>query len=333
MRFYIVPCKDDSYGFVPGYQPMKPWPSLAGKAFCLKDNTRPAETLFFFDAMPSNDAAPEAGISDPPSPVFVLIHGLGDEADSWRHLIPLLNAHGFRVLAPDLPGFGRSVAAGKISIKGHVAAVLKLIEAAALPPSGHPDKAPPVFLSGNSMGAVIAEAAAIQKPTLVRGLVLLDGSIPGGPSNPGLFALARLLFSRKWYRAYRDNPEAAWLSLYPYYADLDALPPADKDFLWQRVMARVESPSQEQAFFATQRSLVRMYLTGVSRIARGIQSYKGKILLIWGGKDRIIPLSSASVFMTLRPDAKLEIIPGAGHLPHQEKPEELARIMAEFGRG
>ena len=38
---------------------------------------------------------------------LVLLHGLGDEADTWRHVLPLLQAD-YRVIAPDLPGFGRS---------------------------------------------------------------------------------------------------------------------------------------------------------------------------------------------------------------------------------
>jgi len=309
MNFSITPYTDDST--------MKPWPPLASKAFCLKDGS--GNTIFFYDCPPDNKTLKE---SDTSAPVFVLVHGLGDEADSWRHLIPLLNDRGFRVLALDLPGFGRSVVTGKVSFKNHAVAVLKLIEATV--------QTTPVFLAGNSMGAMIAEAAALQKPEAVRGLVLIDGSIPGGPANPGLFALAKMLFSRKWYRAYRGRPDAAWGSLYPYYADLDAMPQADKDFLRQRVVARVESPTQEDAYFASQRSLVHAFASETSRFAREIQQYKGKILLIWGEKDRLMPLSSAETFKNLREGIALELISGAGHLPHQEKPEETARLMAEF---
>ena len=306
MPFPVTPYVDDS--------PMKPWPSLAAKAFCLKGAYPDEGILFYYDSLPE-------GKSDS-LPCILLIHGLGDEADSWRHSIPLLNAKGYRVLAPDLPGFGRSVAQGRISIKNHVAAVLRLLEALV------PGK--PVFVAGNSMGAVVAEAVAVQKQELVRGLILLDGSIPGGPANPGIFALAKLIFSRKWYRAYRGKPESAWASLYPYYADLDSMPRRDRDFLKERVMARVESPVQEQAFFATQRSLVWTYLTAASRFARKIRSYDGIIMLLWGEKDIIMPLSSAKLFQALREDITLEIISGAGHLPHQEKPEETALYITEF---
>jgi len=297
---------------------MKPWPSIADKAFCL--NLSFGQTIFYYDAVPSNNDPPNGATE----PVLVLIHGLGDEADSWRHLIPLLNSAGYRVLALDLPGFGRSVAPGRISLKNHAAAVLRLLDAVKIKPED------PVFLVGNSLGALIAETAAFRKPGLVKGLILLDGSIPGGPAKVGLLALAKLLFSRKWYKAYRANPEGAWASLYLYYADLDGMPLADKDFLRERVMARVNSSSQERAFFATQRSLIWAFGTGFHGYAQKIRLFKGKISLLWGEKDRIMPISTAEPFKTLRNDIEFRIVPGAGHLPQQEKPTDTAKFITEF---
>jgi pimeloyl-ACP methyl ester carboxylesterase len=188
----------------------------------------------------------------------------------------------------------------------------------------------PVIVVGNSLGALVAEKTAFQRPDLVHGLVLLDGSIPGGPSNPGFFPLLKLVFSKKWYQSYRDNPDGAWSSLYPYYADLDSLPDDDKNFLKRRVMARVESSTQEEAYFSTQRSLIRAFSLESSWFSTRVQSFKGKILLIWGEKDKIIPLSSTKAFMALRKDIKLEVISGSGHLPQQEKPHETASLMADF---
>ena len=310
MAFPIVPNEGDT--------PFNLRLSLAqtAKLLCLKGGAgTPSETIFFYDVPPVAESTSP--------PIFVLIHGLGDEADSFRHLIPLLSRGGCRVLALDLPGFGRSAAPGRINIKRHANAVLKLIDCAC--------PGVPVFLAGNSMGAAVAEAAAFKRPNQVRLLVLIDGSIPGGPENPGLFALVKLLFSKKGYRSFRERPEAAWASLYPYYADLDNMPLEDRVFLRRRVMARVESKTQERAFFATQRSIVAAF-TMASSFARKLKRYNGKILLIWGEEDRIIPLSSTNAFRAIRGDAELAVISGAGHLPHQEKPEETARIMTEFFR-
>jgi pimeloyl-ACP methyl ester carboxylesterase len=308
MHFTITPYNGNS--------PMKPWPALADKAFSL--NLSFGQTIFYYDALP-----PNSGIA----PVIVLIHGLGDEADSWRYLIPLLNSNGFRVLALDLPGFGRSLAPSRINLKNHATAVLRLLEAVKIKPED------PVFLIGNSLGALVAETVAFKKPGLVKGLILLDGCIPGGPTNIKFSALVKLLFSRKWYRAYRVNPEGAWASLYLYYADLDSMPPEDKDFLRERVMARVNSPTQERAFFATQRSLVWAYGAGFAGYAQKIRLFRGKITLLWGEKDRIMPLSTAEPFKTLRNDIELGIIPGAGHLPQQEKPADTAKFITEFVTG
>ena len=308
-EFSIVPYKGDSH--------FEPWPSLAEKAFCLKYPS--GERIFYYDVEPSPCESSTRH-------VFVLIHGLGDEADSFRHLIPLLAAQGFRLLALDLPGFGRSVTQGKISLKNHAAAVIKLIESLIQPQEGPAE----IFLAGNSMGALVAEIAAFQRPDLVSGLILIDGSIPGGPTNPGPLAIAKMLFSRKWYKAYRDAPDALWRSLFPFYADLGSLPSADKEFLKKRIKARVESSTQERAFFASQSDLIMTYLFSSRGITRKIQYYPGKILLIWGENDNIIPISSTKVFTALRNDIKLEVILGAGHLPQQDKPEDLARLMKGF---
>jgi pimeloyl-ACP methyl ester carboxylesterase len=304
-----------------GASSMRPWPSLADKAFCL--DLGAGESLFYYDSAPPGDWA-SINVPSRETPVFVLIHGLGDEADSWRHLIPLLNAGGYRALAMDLPGFGRSVTRRKASIARHTAAVSAFLEAV-IPEA-------PVILAGNSTGAIICEALAFKAPSLVKALILVDGSIPGGPSNPGILAIVKMLLSRKWYRAYRDDPDGAWASLRPYYADLNGLPPEDREFLNARVMQRVQSGPQEKAFFATQRSLIWTYMFVSSRFARKIRSYEGKILLLWGGKDRIIPLSSSKVFAALRNDIRLEIIEGSGHLPHQEKPQETAGVILNFSR-
>ena len=316
MEFSISP-----YG---GNSPMRPWPSLGGKAFCLKYSSRPGETLFFYDSISSKSSRSS------PKGVIVLVHGLGDEADSWRHVIPLLNSGGYRALAPDLPGFGRSVTPGRVSLKYHADAVLRLVKAVQ---KQNDDADGPVFLAGNSLGALVAEAAVFKKPDMFRGLILIDGSIPGGPSNPGPLALAKLLLCRKWYRAYRNDPPRAWASLYPYYAELNKMPEADKEFLKERVMARVKSPTQEKAFFQTQRSIIWAYLTASSSFAKKTRNYPGKILLLWGDKDRIIPFSSAGKFKALHSGVELKTIPGAGHLPQQEKPEETSSLIADFAAG
>jgi pimeloyl-ACP methyl ester carboxylesterase len=186
-------------------------------------------------------------------------------------------------------------------------------------------------LVGSSLGAGIAELAAAKRPDLVKGLVLIDGCFPI-VSKPGKASILMALpfLGRQWYRSFRRNHEAAWKSLYPYYGNLDALGDADRAFLRERVIARVESPNQERGYFATLRSMSAFFLFSKRALPRKIKAFPGKIAILWGDQDRIVPLKEADAFRRLRPDASLVIIADAGHLPHQEKPGETAAEILRF---
>jgi pimeloyl-ACP methyl ester carboxylesterase len=289
--------------------PMTLWPALAASAKQLSLQGG-RERIFYYDSAPESSA----------KTAVILIHGLGDEADSWRRLIPLLNAAGFRTLALDLPGFGRSVTPGRISLKGHIAAVLKLLE-----------EAGPAVLAGSSMGAIVAEGTAFKRPDLVKGLILVDGCLPMSTSlGPGMIRSALPFAGKKWYRAYRTNPESAYHSLYTYYSDLERMHEADRRFLRERVMARVESVTQERAYFATLRSLIRTHLTMKKAFTRGLAAFPGKLLILWGDQDHVLPVDSASCIRELRPDAAFTLIPASGHLPQQENPAETAKAIIQW---
>jgi pimeloyl-ACP methyl ester carboxylesterase len=285
-------------------------PSLAkwGKTLSTKKGA-----VFFYDTGPAQGGKP---------PIF-LIHGLGDEADSWRSLMPILHAAGHRVIAPDLPGFGRSSPRGA-NIGDQTAAVVALLEK--MPGPGNP-----AVLAGSSMGAVIAEAAAFSRPRLVKALALIDGCFPmKGGVNSGLILMSLPFIGKKWYRAFRRDHEGAWRSLYPFYGDLDAMDDDDKQFLRKRVIDRVESGNQERGYFASLRSFNALCLFRRRSFARRLKTYTGKILLVWGEKDAVIPESAAEEFLLQKPDAALKTIKGAGHLPHQERPRETAEAMLAF---
>jgi pimeloyl-ACP methyl ester carboxylesterase len=282
---------------------MQMWPSLAdmGKMLPIQGDK---ETLFYYDTQ------------EPDKPAIILIHGLGDEADSWRHLIPYLRPS-YRVLALDLPGFGRSRTQTSSSLKQHIRAVLRLLE-----------ETGPAVLAGSSMGGIIAEAGAFARPDKVRGLILLDGCFPTdrGP-DPRRMWSAFPWVGTKWYRRFRTDHDAAYRSLYAYYADFDGLPEADRLFLRERVIARVESSTQERAYFGSLRSLLGIQLFSVSCFAKRIRTFPGFIRILWGEQDHVLPLTTADTLRNLRPDAVYRIIPGAGHLPHQEKPAETASLF------
>jgi len=297
----------------------KLWPSLETYAKLFPSKRFPG--LFYYDYDPQS--ASRSG-----KPVLILIHGLGDEADTWRHLIPLLGAAGYRTLAPDLPGFGRSPVSRYSSIGRHRDAVLELTEAAASGPGSEQE----IVLIGSSMGAVVAEAAALAaNAPAIKALVLMDGCAPAQYPGSAQILLSALPFTgKKWYRSFRNDPQRAWQSLTSYYADINSLPEADKEFLRGRVMDRVSSPSQERGYFSSLRSMIFQSLR--SSYYRRIKDWPGKIALIWGEEDVMMPRAVAQSFIKLRENnaTELTLIPGAGHLPHQEKPAETAQAILAF---
>ena len=296
---------------------MKPWPTLAPykKYFYI-----PGGELFYYDTI-TDDATNK--------PSLVLIHGLGDEADTWRHVFPLLVDAGYRVIAPDLPGFGRSVWKGRISMNRHLSAVLRLLTSAFIASPEHP-----AILAGSSLGAAICEMTACKRPDLVKALVLIDGCFPiENKIDKGLLKLMLPSVGSKWYRSFRKNHKVAWESLYPYYCDLGAMSAEDREFLRERVIARVESENQERGYLSTMRSMNLFFILNGRKISGRIKTYPGKIAVLWGEEDRILPVEKTALFRGLRPDAQMTLISGAGHLPHQEKYEETAAQMLRFMGG
>jgi pimeloyl-ACP methyl ester carboxylesterase len=137
---------------------LKSGPSLAPYGTYL---AIPGGELFYYDTK-TDDATGK--------PAIVLIHGLGDEADTWRYVFPPLAAAGCRVIALDLPGFGRSIWKGKTSMRGHRDAILRLLTMTGIAGPDHP-----AILAGSSLGAAVSELAACKRPDLVKALVLIDG--------------------------------------------------------------------------------------------------------------------------------------------------------------
>ena len=293
---------------------MKPWPSLApyGKTLSM-----PGGGLFYYDSK---------GNAESGKPAIILVHGLGDEADTWRHVFPILAEAGYRVIAPDLPGFGRSQWKGRISLRRHCMTVIRLITETAAASAEQP-----AVIAGSSLGAGITEMIASMRPDLVKAMILLDGCFPfSGNMDGGFYSLALPFIGTRWYRSFRSNHEIVWKSLYPYYGNLDAMNTADREFLRERVIARVESPNQERGYLSTLRSMSNFFLFGKKTMTEKIKSWPGKILMIWGENDRIFPQEKADPFRSLRPDTDFVLVPGAGHLPHQEKPAETAAKMLSF---
>lgn len=253
-------------------------------------------------------------------PVALLIHGLGDEADTWRHLIgPLSSTR--RVIALDLPGFGRSdkpdVACSEDFM---LAAMFEFLQVLSI------EKA---LLIGHSLGAALAHRIALERPSLASGLVLIDGS---ALIKPQKLNLAMILFMipgvGEWiYTRLRKDPQAAYQSLAPYYADLSHLPTIDQDFLYLRVNQRVWSDKQRWAYFST----LRHFAAALARPAGDLESRLAQLhvptLVIWGEKDQVYAPVNGAALPEIQPDARLVILPGLSHNTHQDDPQAVLQAI------
>jgi pimeloyl-ACP methyl ester carboxylesterase len=265
------------------------------------------------------DTRPEARDSIP----LLLIHGLGDEADTWRLVLPSLAA-ARRVVAVDLPGFGRSDKPdAPYTAPWFAAVLLELLDVLQIEQ---------VALAGHSLGAIVGQWLALEQSPRVERLALLAGGLAAAPRKPDLNTLLLLMPGiGEWlYHRLRKDPQAAYASLRPFYANLDALSQAERDFLFVRVNQRVWNDDQRRAFFRTLRGLARWLPAQQKLLASRLAGLTTPTRVLWGELDHIASVENGRLLVQLQPAAQLTILPGAGHNLHQEQPEAVAQALADF---
>ncbi len=265
-------------------------------------------SVCYFDA-----ALPQADQAAPP---LLLVHGLQDESDTWRHVfLPLAEQR--RVIALDLPGFGRSdKPRHRYSVPLLADALVELLDVLHIPAAA---------LIGSSVGAMVAEWVALHQAGRVCALTLVGGTLhitrwPPRRPHPLVVLLLLPLLSRRYFAQLRCDPDLAYRTLRPYYARLEALPEADQQFLRRRVYARVWDEQQRRAAVQLERSLVWFLGVQAKRVLPRLRTLGIPTNIIWGEQDAFLPLENALNRAALQPSAKLHTIPASGHLPHQEHP-------------
>lgn len=297
----------------PYTQPMTPWHSLAAYSRQVR-LPRSVVVVHYYDTF------------QPQAPVFLLIHGLGDEADTWRHILPALAAHG-RVIALDLPGFGSSDKPHRAyTIDSFVQAVSELMDVLGISSA---------TLVGHSMGGIIAQSLALETPARVERLALISGCLVAKATRLSLSSLLFLIprLGEWQYNRLRKDPQAAYRSLVPYYRSLQDLPQADRDFLFQRVNQRVWSDGQRYAFLSALRSLAAWVPGQQKRLPARLAGFTLPTAIIWGIADAVNSIENGRWLAQLQPAARLYEIPLAGHNLHQENPQAVVEAIKNFIQG
>ncbi len=270
------------------------------------------------------DTAEEGRVDGPGAKTtLLLVHGLGDEADTWQAVIPGL-AHAHRVIAPDLPGFGRSPLPRRrlLSPQALAGLLLELLESAG---------AEDLVAVGSSLGATLVHLAATKRPSAFRGLLLVDGGfLPPSPLPPAIRTMLIPGLGERRYRSLAAHPAAAYITLVPYYASLDGLPEQMRAFLRARVAERVTSRTQGAAYLSVLRRFVLW-----SALRRGAAARRARVLpvpalYLWGSEDRIVPPAAGREAAARHPGSRFQTIARAGHLPHQEQPDAFVEVLTGF---
>jgi pimeloyl-ACP methyl ester carboxylesterase len=256
-------------------------------------------------------------------PTVVLVHGLGGSHLNWDLFAPLLRPHA-RVLALDLPGFGKSEPGGR---RTSVHENVKVLDTFLREIAGAP-----AVLVGNSMGGMISILQAAENPDTVNGLVLLDAAVPGprralDPIVAVIFAMYAIpLVGERflWARRKRSTPlRQVRDTMRLCGVDPDALPPHTIDRSVALIEGRQDVPAMDKAFLDAARSLLRL-LVDPRRYRRAMEAIQAPVLLVQGDEDRLVPAAAARDVAARLPHWQYLELPGVGHVPQLQVPDELA---------
>lgn len=249
-------------------------------------------------------------------PVLLLVHGTAASTHSWRDLIVPLAEH-FTVVAPDLPshGFTGSPGSGGMSITGMSRLIAALLQALGLSPA---------LCAGHSAGAAILMQMTLDRQIQPSGIVSLNGALLpfAGPAGHVFPALARLIFlnalTPRIFAAVATRGLVGSL-----LADTGSRLDARGIELYARLFGRSRHVSGALGMMAN------WDLHGLERDLARIET---PILLIAGQMDKAVPLERTQLAAKLIRHCNLEVVPGAGHLVHEEQPEAMARRILSFAR-
>jgi branched-chain amino acid transport system permease protein len=230
------------------------------------------------------------------SPV-VLVHGNTGSSRWWGGIMDL---PGHRVIALDLPNFGRSDALEVADIDVYADHLAAFIAALGL-------VRPAVV--GHSLGGAVVMSMAARNPELAAAVVLVDSGSPAGLKTPEEHY--------PYIEMFRTNRAMMRQAL-------AAVAPTMKDDALLDVLTDDAMRMAPIAFSGNARALERFNYVGRAG------AFKGPVLVIWGRKDSIITEAMARETAAEYPDASLEILEGVGHSVMVEAPGELLRLLSGF---
>ena len=249
------------------------------------------------------------------TPVVLLQHFMGN-LDNYDPAITDALATGREVLLTDNAGVGLSTGTAPETVAGMARDAASLIDALGLER---------VDLFGFSMGGYVAQQITVDRPELVRRLLLVGTGPRGGEHMDGLAPDVAPLFAKVY-----SPQDLMWLPI--FFSPSDASQAAGRRFL-DRIRARTEDRDVpvSQVTVAAHAAAARRSWGGA---ARGDFAYLERIaqptLVVNGSNDIVVPTVNSYILQQNLPDAELILFPDSNHGSHFQFPELFNRYATEF---
>jgi len=249
----------------------------------------------------------EAGKGDP----VILIHGSGPGVTSyanWRLVLPAL-AENFRVLAPDMVGFGFTERPANIEygVQTWADQVVGLMDTLELPTT---------HIVGNSFGGAIALRIATQHPDRIGKLVLMGSMGVPFPITEGL--------ERVWgYEPSFENMRKV-LDVFAYSRDL-----VNDELAEVRYRGSIQ-PGFQESFAAMFPAPRQRWVEAMCTPEDDIRRLPHRTLIVHGREDQVIPVQTSLRLMELIDNADLSVFSHCGHWSMIERTEDFNRNVSEF---
>jgi pimeloyl-ACP methyl ester carboxylesterase len=257
-------------------------------------------------------------MGDAADPPLIFIHGLSGCWQNWLEQIPHF-AQDHRVIAIDLPGFGQSeMPAEPISIKGYATTMDTLMGELGIDAAR---------IVGNSMGGFIGAELAIRHPARVERLVL--------ESAAGLSTASIRTERTKGLRHRGENIVFFNLGWLASRSRAVGARPRLRHALLMLVAAhpaRLPAPLAQEQIKGSGKPGFSDALEAMCRypIRDRLEKIECPVLIVWGDKDRLVPLRDASIFEELISDSRKIVYEDTGHVPMMERPARFNRDVRDF---
>jgi pimeloyl-ACP methyl ester carboxylesterase len=249
-------------------------------------------------------------------PTIVVVHGYRGDHHGLEPVVDLLDD--FHVISPDLPGFGESTPMTEQphSIDGYGVWLRAFLAELGL--TGE-------ILLGHSFGSIVVSHAVAGG--LPAKAVILVNPIADDPSK-----VAGIGATKFYYAVARRIPERAaraWLSNWLVVQGMSVKLAKTRDRALRRFIH-----GQHHAYFSafgSRASIVEGFDASLSTTVAAVAENIGQpVLLIAGERDEVAPLAGQFALLEAFPDARLDVIPGVGHLIHYETPDAAAHAIRAF---